>query len=445
VIAAAIVVLMVFGLASIWITDTHYAPAHDGPRNAIKQLVVALLGVAAAAGVLRVGYQRVCEHAYLIYTVALVLLLPLVVARVLHSDLGGLTPRRNGAYRWINLPLSPLQPSEFMKLAYILAMSWYLRHRKDHRQLRGLAWPMAMSAVPLGLILLQPDLGTALLIVPVFFTMLFMAGARLRHLGLVALCGVVMTPVAWVTMREYQRLRITAVLLQADGLRQAVIEHPEDYFWLATKRQAIEWSASSGYQLVHAKNALGSGGLLGNGWGDGPYVQHNRLPDRHNDFVFSMIGHQWGFVGCLFVLLAHLAMVAAGLHIASATLDPFGRLLAVGIVVLIASQVLINVAMTVGLLPITGMTLPFVSYGGSSLLASFVAVGLLVSISRHRPFLLSPRPFEFGEPNNSLTPRRGFVGSAVRTNVASAVRTEFVGSAVRTSGLCHCSASNAVS
>jgi cell division protein FtsW (lipid II flippase) len=288
-----------------------------------------------------------------------------------------------------------MQPSELMKIAYVLALAAYLRYRKNYRRVGGLLFPVVLSVVPFGLILLEPDLGTALLLLPVLFSMLFMAGARVRHLVIIVLVGIAGAPVAWTQIRGYQRARVTAVLLQSDRLRKAVIDEPDRYRLLASKRQAIEWAASSGYQLVHSKNAIGSGGVLGHGWGRGVYVRGSQLPDRHNDFIFAIIGHQWGLWGCLLVLVAYAAIVLAGLRIASATADPFGRLLAVGVVGLVATQVLINVGMTVGLAPIAGMTLPFVSYGGSSLLVNFVAVALLVSVSQNRPYLLATRPFEF--------------------------------------------------
>ncbi|MCH7808829.1 MAG: FtsW/RodA/SpoVE family cell cycle protein [Planctomycetes bacterium] len=154
------------------------------------------------------------------------------------------------------------------------------------------------------------------------------------------------------------------------------------------------------YQIefpIHSKNAIASGGLFGYGWGKGIYVTSGLLPDRHNDFVFSIIAHQWGLFACLLVLACFAAITMAGVAIASATSEPFARLLAVGLTALIATQALVNVGMTVGLMPITGMTLPFVSYGGSSLLTNFVAVALLISISKHRPYLLALKPFEFGK------------------------------------------------
>lgn len=400
-IALSIVVLLAVGVASIYYTDTHYVAGDDGPANAVKQCLRAALSALAALVILRIGYQAVARIAYPIFFLALGLLVPLLLAHALHTSMGGFTAPRNGAYRWLHFPGFPLQPSEFMKVAYILALAWYLRYRENYRRLSGLFAPVFFSAIPLTLILLEPDLGTALLLVPVLFVMLFVAGARAWHLALIVLIGAAAAPFAWGQIRGYQRARVTAVLLQSDALRRSVIAHPERYPFFAedakkVKRQAIEWAAGSGYQLVHSKNAIGSGGALGQGMGRGVYVESSLLPDRHNDFVFAIVGHQWGFVGCVVVLACYAVIVLAGTRIASATTDPFGRLLAVGVVAQMAVQVIINIGMTIGLMPITGMTLPFVSYGGSSLLFNFAAVALLVSVSRDRPYLLATRPFEFG-------------------------------------------------
>ena len=395
VVVVAIALLVAIGLATIYVTDTHYVRGHDGPLNATKQCVRVLVSAIVALVILRIGYPHISRYAYALFFVTLALLVPLLLARVFHTSFGGLTAPRNGAYRWIHLPGFPIQPSELMKVAYVIALAWYLRYRKNYRRLGGLLLPVLMSAVPLGLILLEPDLGTALLLVPVLFSMLYLAGARMRHLLLVVLIGVAAAPIAWGQIKGYQRQRVTAVLLQSKTLRQAVINDPQTYRLLGGKRQAIEWAASSGYQLVHSKNAIGSGGVLGRGWGRGVYVRGALLPDRHNDFIFAIVAHQWGLLGCLLVLLCYLAIVLAGVRIASATVEPFGRLLAVGMVTLVAAQVLINIGMTVGLMPIAGMTLPFVSYGGSSLLSSFIAVALLVSVSQNKPFLLATRPFEY--------------------------------------------------
>jgi len=392
-IAAAICALCAIGIATIYVTDTHYVAGHDGPANALKQVLRFIAGAAVASIILRVGYQTIGRYAYTIFLVGVALLVPLVIAKALHSNFGGLTTPRNGAYRWIHLPGFPLQPSELMKIAIVIALAWYLRFRKNYRNFDGLLVPFLAASVPMALILVEPDLGTAMLLVPVLFGMLFVAGARIRHLAAIALVGVVAAPFAWSRLEQYQRLRITALLLQHDELRRDVIEHPENYEGFATRRQALEWAAGVGYQLVQSKNAIGSGGPFGNGWGQGVYVENNLLPDRHNDFIFAIITHQWGMIGGALLIFCYAVIAIGGFRIASATAEPFARLLSVGLVVLMIFQALISMAMTMGLLPITGMTLPFVSYGGSSLLFNFVAAALLVSVAQHRPYLLTTDPY----------------------------------------------------
>ena len=401
-IGSAIAILTLVGIASIYVTDTHYAIGNDGPANAAKQAVRVVLGFFLAAIVLRIGYQTIGRYSYSIFVVCLAGLVPLVVAKVLHSSFGGLTAPRNGAYRWIHLAGFLLQPSEFMKIAYVLALAWYLRFRRKVGGFGGVLLPVIVSAAPIALILLEPDLGTAMLLVPVLFTMLFAAGAKKRYLAVFVLAGLAAAPLAWGHIESYQRLRMTAVLLQSDELRKAVIDDPQAYTLLATKRQALEWSASAGYQLVHSKNAIGSGGIWGNGWGKGVYVENTVLPDRHNDFIFAIIAHQWGLIGCAIVLGCFTAIAVAGVRIASVTTEPFARLLAVGLVTLITAQAVVNMGMTMGLLPVTGMTLPFVSYGGSSLLCNLMAVALLISVSQHRPFLLTTRPPAFTREQTEL-------------------------------------------
>jgi rod shape determining protein RodA len=226
--------------------------------------------------------------------------------------------------------------------------------------------------------------------------MLFVAGAKIRHLVLIVALGAACTPLLWWKMHPYQRSRVVAVALQSESLRERIAANPEKYAFTGfDRRDVMEWEVSSGMQLVRSKAALGSGGFLGQGWGHGTYVEYNFLPDRHNDFVFAIVGHQWGFLGCLVVLLCYAVIVVAGMEIAMVTAEPLGRLVAMGVVCLIAAQALINLGMTVGLMPITGMTLPFVSYGGSSLLTNFLAVALLISVSQHRPFMLAKKPFEW--------------------------------------------------
>ena len=399
VIAVCTAVLCGVGVACIYATEQAGDPPLTERIHTVKQLVFIAVGIGVGLGLVRIGYQRVARHAYLLFAIALILLVPPVIAQLTRFEFAGLVPGRRGAYRWIQLPGFQLQPSEFMKIAYVLALAQYLRYRKNYRTLRGVMIPVVLSVVPMLLILIEPDLGTVLLTIPVLFTLLFAAGARKRHLVLLFGIGFVAVPFVWEAIAPYQRLRITGLLLQSESLRARMLAHPERYAHLCSEREARQWERGAGWQLVSSKAALGSGGIVGQGWQRGAYVEHGfLLPDRHNDFVFALVGHQWGLVGCVVVLACYAGIVIAAAEIASATVEPFGRLLAVGIMALVATQAAINVAMSAGLMPITGMTLPFVSYGGSSLLTSFAAAALLISVSRHRPFMLAKKPFDYAEP-----------------------------------------------
>lgn len=412
--------------------------------RALRQLIYMLVGAAAMLAVMMVGYHRLGRWSYLLFAGCLVLLLYLILDRWVEQL--PLVKAIRGSRRWLFLGPVPLQPSELAKIAYVLALAWYLRYRRNYRTFIGLFVPFAITLVPMGLILLQPDLGTVLLFLPVLFAMLFAAGARVKHLVLIMFLGVCCLPLFWLKIADYQRLRITGVLLQNPTLRaymavapptlsdgspyldrfrglvMALVRtrkaddasageggssrnRPMRWDWLCPegtsaglwRQELLEWENRSGYQLVASKNAIGSGGLTGQGWGRGIFFEYDFLPEAHNDFVYALIAHQWGLLGSLVILAGFALIFLLGLIIASLTVDPFGRLVAVGLTTMLVFQAMVNLAMTVGFGPITGMTLPFVSAGGSSLMASFISVGLLISVAQRRPRTLATPPFEFDE------------------------------------------------
>ncbi len=369
---------------------------------ALKQTQFAAAGLMALLVTTWIGYQRLGRLAFPLFALSVLLLLWLVADKWIDLPL---VSERRGSRRWIFLPGVQVQPSELAKIMYVLALAWYLRYRRNYRTFGGLFAPFAITLIPMGLILVQPDLGTVLLFLPVLFTMLFVAGAKLRHLVVIALLGLMCLPVFWLKIRSYQRLRITGVLLQSPQIRDYFTDRPEVWDRLRPqgenpnewRRELTDWESRAGYQLVHSKTAIGSGGAWGQGWARGIFVEHDLLPENDNDFIFAMIAHQWGLAGCLVGILCYVLIVAFGCDVATVTNDPFGRLLAVGLSTMLAVQTLTNLCMTVGLGPITGVTLPFVSAGGSSLLSSFVSIGLLISVARDRPILMKPHPFEFDE------------------------------------------------
>jgi rod shape determining protein RodA len=287
-----------------------------------------------------------------------------------------LLPAKFGSHRWIPLGLFNLQPSEVAKLAYILMLAEYLMYERNHRTLAGLIKPFLLTGLPLVLILKEPDLGTSLLFLPVLFAMLYTAGARLHHLLLVVVLGVCVSPALWQVMSAEQRSRVTAVFRQQDG---GGIPRGDEY------------------HLHQSKQMIALGGV----WGSdvtGPPVADPlayHLPASRTDFIFCLAAERWGFIGVALILLLYLALLGRGLMIAAATREPYGRLVAVGVVTLLASQVVINTGMTVGLMPITGLTLPLFSYGGSSLLMTGLALGLLINIGWRPGYEVAADPFRF--------------------------------------------------
>jgi len=363
-----------------------------------KQLVFAAVAAAGFVAANLVNYRRLGAVSYWAYAFVLALLVVLLVGRYLVEL--PFVPEKNGTHRWIQFTvagrtLPALQPSEFCKIVYVLALAWYLRYRSNYRSFKALVGPFVLTLVPMVLILAEPDLGTVLLMMPILFTMLFVAGAKLKHLLLVMLMALMVSPLLWHKMKPYQRVRISSVLLQSPWVRDKAEAHPLlGRILVGRQFSQKDWKNDWGYHLIRSKSAIASGGAAGYGFGKGPFIKYDFLPYRYNDFIFAAIAHQWGFRGGLVLLGLYVVVIACGLEIAAKNVDPFGRLLAVGIVAMFAVEVIVNVSMTMGLMPITGLTLPLVSYGGSSLLVSVISVGLLNNLGRSRPFTVAPRPFE---------------------------------------------------
>jgi len=257
----------------------------------------------------------------------------------------------NGARCWFTIGPVKFQPAEIMKVALILVLANVLMYGRDIQSWKGLAIPIALTAAPAALIVVQPDMGTTLLLIPTLFSMLYAAGARKRHLAILLVVLMAAGPVVWIKgMKDYQRERIVSFLF-----------HPC-------------------YQQVQSVKACSVGGPTGRGVGESAGASTFYIPERHTDFIFSIIAEDLGFVGSSFVLLLISIYFATSLKIAHQSREPFGRLLAVGLTTLFATQTFINIGMTLGVAPITGLTLPFVSYGGSSLLMSAMSAGLILNV-----------------------------------------------------------------
>jgi len=375
----AVVVLACVGTISIWA---------DSPADGHKQLVFLFIALGCMALFQAVNYQQIGRVAWGFYALSIFLILYTVVPFT-HGAAGDgrlfRVPYTGGAFNWINFGPVKLQPAELMKIAFVLVLARYLRFRSNYRTFTGLLAPFALALFPLVLILKQPDLGTALIFIPTLFAMLFVAGAKIRHLLAIVALGLVLAPIAWLAgpeadvpvlrhlptlVKGYQRARVNALFSNDPALLR-----------------------STGFQLDKALTAFGSGGAIGKGFGNIPVGKH--VPEAHNDMVFSIIGEQFGFFGAAVVLAAYLVLFAAGAEIAAATREPFGKLVAVGIIALLAGQAFLNLMVVLRLMPVTGVTLPFVSYGGSSLIASFMAAGLLLNVGQNRPLVIARNAFEF--------------------------------------------------
>jgi len=397
---ASVSLLLMVGVLTIYAVGNPVEPSPAVDKDIIelaglwkKQLVFVVLALCGFVAANVADYRRLGRNSYALYAIVLAMLAYLVVSRYV-VQLPFAAPGRNNVHRWIvfHPSLPRIQPSEFCKLAYILALAWYLRYRSNYRSLKSLVGPFALTLLPMVLILIEPDLGTTLLIMPVFFTMLFIAGARVKHLALIVLAALLISPVMYLEMHGYQRQRISSVLLQSRWIRQKAEQNPQIAKLLVDgKFTEGRWQNDWGYHLIRSKFAIASGGLTGRGFGRGPFIRYDFLTERHNDFIFAVVAHQWGFLGSLAFLGIYVILVLCGLEIAANNIDPFARLVAVGISAMFTVQVLVNVGMTQGIMPITGLTLPFVSYGGSSLLVNMMAVGLLNNIGRCRPFSVAPR------------------------------------------------------
>lgn len=338
------------GIATI-ISATYSNGAILSP-SALRQLIWALLGLVAMTGMVFFDYKQLERYAYFIYAGAIGLLLLVPIA----GSIGG------GSRRWLSLGPVSIQPSEVMKLALVIALARLLSTRASGQPmtLRSMI-PVALLVGPPGiLILLQPDLGTALLLGFVALSLVLLAGLRLRWLVIaVALVAPVLPPI-WGHLKPYQQKRIlTFIDPQADPL-------------------------GAGYHVIQSEIAIGSGGWSGKGYLEGTQNHLNFLPEQHTDFIFAVFAEEWGFVGACALLLLYLALIGRGLVVASRAKDNFGMLVAFGVVAVVFWQVFINIGMASGMLPVVGITLPMFSYGGSSLLAIMMGLGVLLNVNMRR-------------------------------------------------------------
>ncbi|MEZ5943712.1 MAG: FtsW/RodA/SpoVE family cell cycle protein [Planctomycetaceae bacterium] len=330
-----------------------------------RQLLWGIISLPVAAAAIAFPYREWRRLAVPLFVIILALLVAVYFF-----------PPRNGSRRWIPLGPIDMQPSEIAKLATIFLLSRHFLFQRNQRTLIGLGGPLLVTAIPVVLILREPDLGTSLLFFPVLFAILVAAGARLSHLALAIGLGLCLLPALWSVMSVEQKSRVTAVFQQADeGANRS----------------------GDGYHLNQSKQMLALGGAWGSQFSGESVADPAayRLPAARTDFVLCLIGERWGVCGSLAVLILYAALILQGILIAFRTHEPFGRLVATGIVAMLGTQCLINTAMTVGLAPITGLTLPLLSYGGSSLVMTMASLGILWNIGWRRGLRVEGEPFRF--------------------------------------------------
>ncbi len=347
---AIVIALAICGVVTIY-SCTH----QQSPHTVTLQVIWIGLGLAVMGVMMAADYAKVATFSLVIYGACLALLMVvLIVSRTIL-----------GASRWI--PLGPLhiQPAELTKLAIILMLGSYLTARREQGNqdtFAVVASSLGYVALPALLIFLQPDLGTPIVIIFIWLVMLYIGGARLSHLGAFVFAFLMLFTVAWSlgVIRPHQKERLTTFL------------HPEDD------------PRGSGYHLKQSLIAIGSGHLFGQGFKHGTQTQGDFIPYQQQDFVFTAVAEEWGFVGALVLLGLLAALLVRALLICMLVEDLNGRLIAAGIAAMFLIHIVASVGMTMGLLPVKGMTLPFVSYGGSSMVVNFAAVGLLQSIYMRR-------------------------------------------------------------
>ncbi len=352
--------LLIMGAGLIALCSASHQNVRVSSGVFYDQQVFAVIGILIIFLLSRVDYRLFSDAAYILYGLTIVLLVLVLVAG----------RHALGATRWFSLAGISFQPSELAKLSLILALAKYFSGRRpgvslNDKEFHGGLWPdlmipLLITAVPMLLIFKQPDLGTALLFFGILFIMLFTSGLEYKYLGGLMGCCFTALPFAWHILKPYQRDRLLVFLNpNIDPL-------------------------GAGYTIIQSKIAIGSGRFLGKGWLGGTQNQLNFLPERHTDFIFSVIGEEWGLLGTLAVISFYFVLIYCGLKVAEQIKDKFGMQLAVGIVGILTLQVVINIGMVLGLCPVVGLTLPFMSYGRTSFMIFTVMIGLLLSLSKRR-------------------------------------------------------------
>ena len=349
--------LTIVGMLSIY-SSTHRGleVLHEDPMIYVKKQVAGLiLGILLLLIIATVDYRFFKVYAGFIYAATV---LALILVR-----LPGIGSTANGAQRWFQFAGFQITPSEFAKIALILMLAAMLSElRTTEPMLPDVLRVCIVSAVPMILVFIQPDIGTTIVLVAIVVGILVVAGTRLRHLLALAAASIVLVALAFQlhVIRDYQIARLTSFLDP---------QNSED----VTK-----------YNRDQAELAIGAGGLFGSGYLNGVQTNLDFVPEQHTDFIFTVVGEEFGFVGAAFVLMLFAILIWRAIRISYLSKDPFGTYVAAGVASMFAIQMFVNIGMVIGIMPITGIPLPFLSYGGTSILVSFAAIGLLENIHMRR-------------------------------------------------------------
>ena len=336
-------------LGVIEIYSATHGSSLAGMQN--KQLRWLVVGFILMFALSRLDYHLILDQAPILYLIGIAALVAVLFFG--HT--------RFGAKRWIPILGEFLQVSELVKLIIIIVMArFFAEVRTDELSLQDLIKAGLIIGLPLGLILKQPDLGTALVLVPLLVVGAFLAGLQWKHAAAIALIGLLMLPVAWRVMKPYQKERVTSFM------------HPE------------EDAKGSGYQVLQSKIAVGSGGFWGKGFGNGTQNQLGYIPVRYSDFIMSAWAEEQGFKGVLLALGLYMALLLRLVQNAQRAKDRAGMFLVMGVAAALGFHVLVNVAMVIGAMPVTGIPLPLMSYGGSATLFVFLAIGLVMNVRLRR-------------------------------------------------------------
>ncbi len=318
-----------------------------------RQLLFVCVGTVAMIGAAYIPYRRLRDWVPMVFWAGMILLFLVL------TPLG---VERNGTRAWFEFGSFQLQPSELCKIAYIFMMANYLERFNGRLDIRQLGNALLLGVIPIGLILLETDVGTALVFIAITMGMLLIAGAQAKHIFILTIVGIFLAALVWSSglLQDYQQDRLTSFIDPESSQTEAA------------------------YQQTQAQIAIGSGGLTGQGFGQGQQTRGEFVPEQHTDFIFSVIGEELGFVGSLIVLGLFGILMWRCMRAARKSPDLLGTLISCGVMTLFAFQMFQSVGMTLGIMPITGIPIPFVSYGGSSSISSFVGVGLVLNIHMRR-------------------------------------------------------------